>query len=383
MVGATCHAAFAASDEVSTGLSTETVATPPAQPPAAKAQDFCKKCCVDPSEPNPAAFAKVLLCIAKHLCEKEIWYQRPCDCPPGMLTKRDRDALLEHIKDTLAKLGSLEDATKRNCVQQELLEALCVKRKSNVAREVLALVASMPAKPPKKVIVITETDKDGKGCCLRGKCKITETSEVSAEPVAPAPLSTAVVAKIVCKLKCQPCCPQDCDLPAPCPPPADPCQSASCFDVRWELLNMLIMDAEHQPTRNEAEMACEIEQIKKSVQELKLCEAAKLIEAAGKLHEAAGKLHEAAGKLHEAAAKLKISCQKDLAEQLTGIADDITRLNNTSSTAQALTAELCDYEKLVKSRCGVRILLRVIDGVGDVNEPFKPGFEMQWRLGGT
>ncbi len=532
MVVAACHAAFTASKVRATGAAAEELPTPcPAKVPASPAKD----CCKTDNKTDAEAFANILLCIAEELCAKKPCTQKPCDCPPGVLAKRDRDALLEHITDTLVKLGSLEEATDRDLVQKVLADALTSggKKKPEVAREVLAFVASMPSKPPKKVTVITETNKVGDGCCLPGKCTTTETTEVLAEPVAPAPLSTVVVQTIVDKLcELRKCCPASkCPLPCRCPtvscarPTGDLCKPAPCFDVRWDLVNMLIMDAEHGTERDIKKIVVDLSSIadglprtdelldtkikllkiakqikdvsgiemlpsiiaslKTTVDRLKKpnmndhereCIAKILSDAAKKLkkleqHEMASKLEgitakkikqlpdlakqlrEIAGELDQPAEKsegiaktlaaaetqlhalqdneiverigkiveevkkhptivpalkaeadkldvllpytvnnivdalrkidiveelskiadiLETAQQKDFAEQLRSIIENLKRNANQDVTAQALMDELCDYEKLVKSPCGVHILLRVIDGVAEVNEPFKP-----------
>ena len=427
MIGAACTAATAASDEVSTGPAAGALPPPPrpitAQCPTKTAATAATNC-RENVKPVPEGFAEVLLCIAKDLCDKQICCQKPCDCPPGKLAKRDRDALWQHITGTLTKLGSLEKADERKGVQKVLTTALLSDGKeSQIAREVLALIASMPSKPATKVTVTTATKKQGGWWCWPADCTTTETSEVSAEPVAPAPLSTALVDKIVSKLKCQPCSPKDCDLPAPCPPSTDPCQSASCFDVRWELFNMLILDAEHQPTRDEAEIKYEIQQMRQNLKKMakELTEsdqkelAAKLDKIMDELdrdlraneREIAKRIwnelfsdndrsdairfilqsetQDLADILSKTADKLKESGEKDLAEELNRMADDLVRKANRSSAAEALMAELRRYHQRLESACplsacDIRILLRVIDGAGDIHEPFTPGSEISAQL---
>jgi hypothetical protein len=398
LVGSACHASYAASGVVRTGPEAIPAPKPAAAPcPAAPASSAAATCC---ETANVKGFAKILLCIAEGLCAKNSCAGKP-ECPPYNLSKRDRDALLEHITDTLAKLGSLEDDAKRKDVQDVLREALAsTNGKSNVAREVLALIASMPSKPPKKVTVTAATKREGKGCCLKGECKTTETTEVSAEPVAPAPLSNAVVEKIknkLCQLrKC--CAPAECSPASCCPTqPADRCERASCFDVRWDLLNMLIMDAEHRPTRDRAEIA---QELKKIAEELTgIAEQLRSIATSLQYAELRSlgfsplmrdlwfmrtlkyekELTRIAEQITKVASKLP-AAQESIADELNGMADDVKRLANRWLASQALMAELCAHDKLLETPCGIRILLRAIDGAGEVHEPFQAAFEMNSLL---
>ena len=333
LVGGACHVARAESGAADPVPAVESIPSPDSVAASATSMSALPHPSAKSNATGPADFAKTLLDIADYLCPPKPCPKKPEPCR-AKLCDRDRKALLEHIKDTLSKLGALENAKDRNCVQGKLANELVGSGiKSEIAREVLALIASMPSQLPKKVKV-TSTIEHDKGCgknCPK-KCVTTETSEVSAEEVSPAPLSTAVVDEIknaLDKFKCPPCCPRDCDPPAPCPAPVDPCQLASCFERRWELINMLIFDAEHKATMTAPEIAEELTRF--------------------------------------------LLNTKEADDRL---ADDMTRIANLKLTSAALQHVLDEHQTLLCSPCGVRILLRAIDGVGDIHDPFKSSPEL-------
>lgn len=371
MIGAACHPAYAAIKVGATGAAREELPLPC----PANAQKCCEKA---NSKTDPEAFAKVLLCIAEELCR----------CPPATLAKPDRDALLEHITDTLAKLGSLEKAADRDPVQKVLGDALVNggDKKSKVAREVLALIASMPSKQNEKVTIITEIDKIGEPCSSTGKCKTIETTVASAEPVAPVPLSTAVIEIIEKKIsKLRVCCKKHkcplvgCSATASCEPRAvDPCQSVTCFDSRWDLVNMLIMNAEQQPNPDSriAELdSLLLDKLLNVEQTLGLIQ--QWVTGTDNPPDTVERIVK---ELREIASKLKRKKQNEMAATVSRIADNFPALATEAKSAKVLMDELCNYDELDKSPCGVRILLRVIDGVGEIHSPFVPPVVIgHWR----
>ncbi|MBX9792023.1 MAG: hypothetical protein K2Y37_24125 [Pirellulales bacterium] len=305
--------AFAADIRLKSAKRTEELPVP--CPTKASRATVDTACCKSDAAAKPEGFAKILLCIADELCQLD----------SKQLCERDQVALIEHIKDTLAALGSLEDTNLRNRVQNELSTALATNEcKSDVAREVLAQIASLPSAAAKQVKIKTRLEKNGADC-LKSDCETTETTEITADPLAPAPLSTATVEAIkkkLCKLQC--CC-----RPAgKCPDggKCGPCGLASGYERRWQLINVLIMDAERLPQ-----------------------------------------------KIREILAPYPaMSMLLGLTELPNGVtADDFWRWLNIKTIAEVLEAELCNYRKLIGSPCGVRILLRVIDGVANVYAPFE------------